>query len=337
MGNFYENFSLSELNTFHIDATARYLVELNDADEIVLFIKSQKASIRPRFILGGGSNVLFTGNYPGIIIRPVIKGIAIVEDRLNGVLVRAGAGVDWDTFVAWCVKEELGGIENLSLIPGTVGASPVQNIGAYGAEIGEIIQSVEIVNLETGKRMTLSAKDCRFSYRESIFKNELRGKVVITHVTYRLTRDHVFCTQYGELEKELENYPETTIQTIRQAVIGIRNTKLPDPSQIGNAGSFFKNPVLPFAQAHSIQQHHPTLPVYPMEEGLAKVSAAWLIDRCGWKGKRIGNAGTHKNQPLIIVNYGNATGEEILAFSAKIQKSVMNHFAIKLEMEVNVV
>jgi UDP-N-acetylmuramate dehydrogenase len=328
---------LSDHNTFRLRVTARYLIELHDAAEIRQFINSPEAAIKPWFVLGGGSNVLFADNYPGIIRRPVIKGIEIVKEGMEGVLVRAGAGEDWDMFVAWCVKEGLGGVENLSLIPGTVGASPVQNIGAYGAEIGEVIHAVEMINLESGKVTVLPAAACRFSYRDSIFKNELRGRVIITHVTYRLTRNHVYLTRYGELEKELENFPEINLETVRQAVIDIRNRKLPDPRHTGNAGSFFKNPVIPLEQARSIQQRHATMPVYPFKDGLAKVSAAWLIESCGWKDKRIGNVGTYRNQPLIIVNLGNATGMEILAFTAEIQKSVMRQFGIRLEREVNVV
>jgi UDP-N-acetylmuramate dehydrogenase len=292
--------------------------------------------MKPFFILGGGSNVLFRGDYPGMILHPAIRGIEMAGTNRNSVLVRAGAGEDWDEFVSWCVTENLGGLENLSLIPGSVGACPVQNIGAYGVEVGEMIHSVEIINLEHGRKMSLSGSDCRFSYRDSIFKHELHTRCIITHVTFRLSREHQFKTHYGELERELDNFPETSIHTIRKAIISIRSNKLPDPKVLGNAGSFFKNPVIPLEQARSIQKSHPGIPVYPAGAGMAKVSAAWLIEQCGWKGKRSGNTATYKKQPLIIVNLGNATGNEILDFAAKISRSVLNHFAIKLEMEVNV-
>jgi UDP-N-acetylmuramate dehydrogenase len=337
MSIIHENFPLLNYNTFHLDVNARYLVELKDTEEITHFLKDSGAAKRPFFILGGGSNVLFTGDYPGLIIRPVIMGIEKIGEENNHVLVRAGAGEDWDLFVNWCVNEDLGGIENLSLIPGSVGASPVQNIGAYGVEVGEVLHSVEAVNMDNGRQIVMNANKCRFSYRNSIFKNELRGRVIITHAIFRLSRDHQFKTNYGDLKRELDNFPVTNIRNIRDAVISIRNSKLPDPKDIGNAGSFFKNPIVTEDQSRTIRNYHPEMPVFPAEKGTVKLSAAWLIDQCGFKGKRSGKTGTYKKQPLILVNYGGATGKEIFNFALKIQKSVQQHFGILLEPEVNLV
>jgi UDP-N-acetylmuramate dehydrogenase len=332
-----ENISLLQLNTFHIDTTARYLVELFNADEIVEFLKSDLSKIRPRLILGAGSNVLFVSNFEGVIIQPLIKGIEKTVENKETLFIRAGAGENWDSFVEYCVEKELGGIENLSLIPGTVGATPVQNIGAYGVEVKDVIDSVEAVRLDDGRTIRLKAEECRFSYRDSIFKNELRDRVIITHVTYRLNKKHHFITRYADLEKELDNYSETSIHTIRQAIISIRRKKLPDPAIIGNAGSFFKNPVVSMDKVKSIRSSYPSMPGYDNKNGTVKLSAAWLIEQCGWKGKRTGNTGTYQKQPLIVVNHGKADGEEILNCVLKIQKVVMNNFGIKLEMEVNVI
>jgi UDP-N-acetylmuramate dehydrogenase len=330
------DFPLLQLNTFQVAATASCYVELKDISEIREFLASDLYGTRPRFILGGGSNVLFTKDFDGIIIRPFIKGIEKISENSEFVILKAGAGEDWDGFVAYCVEHDLGGVENLSFIPGSVGASPVQNIGAYGVEAGEVIHSVEGIDLENGNKVIFSADECRFSYRDSVFKNELKGRVVITHVLFRLLKSHIFKTSYPDLNKELDNYPDTTIRNIRQAVISIRSNKLPDPSVLGNAGSFFKNPVVPKERIASLRRSYPTMPVYTVNNDLIKLSAAWLIEHSGWKGKRWGRTGTYKKQPLIIVNHGGATGNEVLQCALKIQKAVMNHFAIRLEMEVNV-
>jgi UDP-N-acetylmuramate dehydrogenase len=337
MINIQENAALVDRNTFHVPATARYFVEIGDVDSVNEFLASDLAAGHCLFILGGGSNVLFTGDFNGVVLHPAIKGIEIVSEGDDHIVVRAGAGESWDDFVDYCVRNNWGGIENLSLIPGTIGASPVQNIGAYGVEVMDFIDTVEGFYLKENKPFKFKAKDCQFSYRNSRFKTDLRGRVIITKVSYRLHKKPLYNIGYPDLEKELNNYDETTIANIRKAIITIRTNKLPDPCEQGNAGSFFKNPAVTKAQAESLRPFYPGMPEYDMKDGSVKLSAAWLIDQCGWKGKTFGNAATHKKQPLIIINRGGATGKEIYDYALKIQKSVMNHFAIRLDMEVNIV
>lgn len=331
-----ENFPLLSYNTFQIAVNTRFFIELPDIASVEDFLSTEPASLFPRFILGGGSNVLFSKDFEGIIIRPVIKGIEKTAEHDDHVIIRAGAGVEWDSFVEYCADHEWGGIENLSLIPGTVGASPVQNIGAYGVEVMDFIDSVEGYILDDKKAFRLSADECQFSYRDSIFKRVLKNNVIITYVNFRLTKKHIYKTSYPDLNREMEKYTETNIKSIRQAIISVRKNKLPDPSETGNAGSFFKNPVVDKIQAAELRHFYPDIPEYKIDDGSVKLSAAWLIEQCGWKGKTSGKTGTHKKQPLIIINRGGATGQEILQFARKIQKSVMNHFAIRLEMEVNI-
>jgi len=331
-----ENIPLLPYNTFGIEAYARWMAFPKSTEEIKELLDSDRPEWKPKFVLGGGSNVLFTRNYDGFIIHPLIKGIEVIKEKKSTVWVRAGCGENWDGFVEWCVANDLGGLENLSNIPGNIGASPVQNIGAYGVEARDSIDNVELVMLADQKRRILPARLCGFNYRDSIFKNELKDQCLITHVTFRLTREHVLKTHYPDLEKELDDYPETTIQTIREAIISIRRKKLPDPAETGNAGSFFKNPVVSAQKAHVCKQSHPAMPVYDCGENKAKLSAAWLIEQSHCKGMRKGNVGTHKNQPLVIVNHGGATGSEIVDFARKIQRAVQNHFGILLETEVNI-
>lgn len=331
-----ENFSLLEYNTFHVAAHARLFVEISSKELAADFLAAGYTAKEPRFVLGGGSNVLFTKDFDGIVIHPVIKGIEKLEEDSEAVVIRVGAGEVWDDFVGYCVQHEWQGLENLSMIPGTVGAGPVQNIGAYGVEVMHYIEWVEGFMIDTGKSVRYSARECKFGYRDSIFKNRLKDQVLITHVVFRLRKESLFQTSYPDLQKELDNYSETTAESIRQAIISIRSTKLPDPHVTGNAGSFFKNPVVPKEKASSLQRFYPAMPGYPQQDGSVKLSAAWLIEQSGWKGKVSGHVATHKRQPLIIINRGGATGEEILQCALKIQKSVMNQFAVKLEMEVNV-
>lgn len=332
-----ENCSLATLNTFQIDVSARYLASLHSMEDVREFLATPRASQHPQYVLGGGSNLLFMGDYPGTILHMCIRGIEPVREQGDFVWVRAGAGEDWDGFVAWCVERGLGGIENLSLIPGTVGACPVQNIGAYGMEVADAIEQVEAVSLADGSPVILQGKECRFGYRNSIFKQELRGRLLITHVVFRLSKRPMLKMTYADLQHELAEAPELSLQAVRDAVIRIRRRKLPDPTETGNAGSFFKNPVIPEAQAAALRYNHPDLPDHPDGVGRVKLSAAWLIDRCGWKGKREGHVGTHDRQALILVNHGGATGPEVMAFAKAIQQSVFAKFGVELEMEVNVV
>jgi UDP-N-acetylmuramate dehydrogenase len=336
MSQIIENFPLLPYNTFQVEANTRFFIEFKDTDRILAFLNSPDARIVPRFVLGGGSNVLFTKDFEGIILHPALKGIEKTDENSESVRVRVGAGERWDDFVEFCVAHDWGGVENLSLIPGSIGACPVQNIGAYGAEVGDVIDTVEAIVLEDNKKLLLTAKECRFAYRDSIFKRELCNRTIITHVTFRLRKCPRFNTSYPDLEKELDNYPETTLRSIREAVMAIRSHKLPDPAITGNAGSFFKNPVIDHEQAAGLRRFFPDIRGFDAPDGTVKLSAAWLIEHSGWKGRKTGRTGTHKRQPLIIVNYGGATGEEIFRCAKKIQKAVMNHFAIRLEMEVNV-
>lgn len=332
-----ENFPLVSYNTFHVTATARYFVELNNESSVRSFLNSRAFEQIPLLVLGGGSNILFTQDFKGVVIHPLIKGIEVTEEKKSHVFLKAGAGENWDSFVQYCVDHNLSGVENLSWIPGFVGASPVQNIGAYGTEIKDFIENVEGYTIQTGKKFRLRANDCRFEYRDSIFKHDLKGKVVITHVTFRLNKDPLYNISYPDLKEEMNNYEDTTIRNIREAIIKIRKFKLPDPAETGNAGSFFKNPVLEVDRAAELKKYYPSVPVYAMNNDTSKISAAWLIEQAGWKGKNFGNAGTHKRQPLIIINRGGATGEEILKCAQKIQKAVMNLFGVRLETEVNII
>lgn len=336
MSNIKEDFDLQSYNTFQVAASARYFIELSSIDDIRDFLSSSLAAIRPRFILGGGSNVLFTKDFEGVILHPTLGGLESQASRNHTVMIRVGAGESWDGFVEYCVNRNLGGIENLSLIPGTVGASPVQNIGAYGTEVGNLIESVEAIHLADGKVMRLSSGECRFSYRDSIFKHELKDIALITQVTFRMNDKPQFSTQYPGLADELHNYPEISLQTIRQAIITMRKRKLPDPGETGNAGSFFKNPMVSQEQASTLRRIFPDIPVYPLQDGRVKLSSAWLIEKSGWKGRKWGKTGTYKQQPLILVNHGGASGEEIYRCALKIQQAVMNKFAIRMEMEVNI-
>ncbi len=331
-----ENLSLLPYNTFGIEANARWMAFPRSTEELDELLGHGRPEWNPKFVLGGGSNVLFTRDYNGLIIHPGIKGFEKIRETDGFVWVRAGCGETWDDLVGYCVAHDWSGLENLSLIPGNVGASPVQNIGAYGVEVKDCIESVEAVLIHDQKHIIMPAGECRFSYRDSIFKRELKGMCVITHVTFRLSRIPVFKTHYPDLEKELDNYPDTTIQYIREAVIAIRTKKLPDPVRLGNAGSFFKNPVISAQKAKSLRQFYASMPGYECEGNMVKLSAAWLIEQCHWKGRKIGNVEAYRKQPLVIVNRGGATGGEIMQYARKIQRAVQNRFGIALDMEVNV-
>ncbi|MCX6252806.1 MAG: UDP-N-acetylmuramate dehydrogenase [Bacteroidetes bacterium] len=333
-----ENFSLKKYNTFGIEANAKYFADLDKEEEIITFLMDHHPSSLPLFILGGGSNILFSKDFEGTVLKVSTKGIKVLDEDTDSVIIMASAGENWDEFVKFCVTHGWGGLENLSLIPGNVGTSPVQNIGAYGVEIKDVLHSVIALNIETLEKRTFPAQECELDYRESIFKGEFKGRYIILNVIVRLNRNPVINTSYGLIAEELENMnvKEPGISDVRDAVIRIRRRKLPDPAEIGNAGSFFKNPVIQNDQFETLRNKFPEIVFYAQDQGY-KIPAAWLIEQCGWKGKRFGDAGVHIHQPLILVNYGNATGAEIFTLAGQIQTSVRDKFGIELMTEVNVI
>lgn len=334
-----ENYSLKKLNTFGIEVFSKYFTLFRTVDEAREIISNPKYKSLPRLILGGGSNILFCNNFDGIVIKNNLKGIEITGEDENHFYVKAQAGENWHEFVSYCVQNNYAGIENLSLIPGNVGASPMQNIGAYGVEIKDVFYQLEALHIETGETHTFSNQECKFGYRESIFKNEVKGQYIITSVTYRLNKKAQFNTSYGAIEQELVkmNIAELSIAAVSKAVCNIRSSKLPNPAEIGNAGSFFKNPVIENTHFEKLKVEFPSIPSYPQPNGTVKIAAGWLIEQCNWKGQRLGDAGVHKNQALVLVNYGNANGSEIYDLSSKILESVKNKFGIELEREVNII
>ncbi|CAI8731633.1 UDP-N-acetylmuramate dehydrogenase [Chryseobacterium sp. IT-36CA2] len=335
-----ENFSLKPYNTFGVEATARYFTEVNSIDELKEALILSKANALQLLFLGGGSNILLTKDFEGLAIKLSLKGISEEYLNENEVLVTAKAGENWHEFVMYCLQKNFGGLENLSLIPGNVGTSPMQNIGAYGTEIKDVFVSCQVLDLENLEIKVFNLEQCRFGYRDSIFKQEGKGRYVILEVTFKLTqKDHHIKTEYGAIQSELKNLgiENPTIQDVSKAVINIRQSKLPDPKEIGNAGSFFKNPTIPLAQFEALKQKFENIQGYPNEDKV-KVPAGWLIEQCGWKGKQIGNAASHKLQSLVIINAtGNATGKEIFDFSTEIINSVKEKFGIELEREVNII
>lgn len=337
MAQLLQNYSLKKYNTFGIEAKAKYFFEFDNQTEIQTFLQKNDIIDTQYLILGGGSNLLFTEDFEGLVIHPNIKGIDIVEENDKTVLIRVGANEDWDELVAWSVEKNYGGIENLSLIPGAVGASPVQNIGAYGVEVKEVIEKVEAVSIETKNAVEFSNVHCEFGYRNSVFKNEYKNLFIITHVQFRLQKQPEYKVFYGAIKKELEAYDAVNLKNIREVIIKIRESKLPDPKDLGNAGSFFKNPIIEKTKADQLKAKYENLPLYEVNEIETKLAAGWLIEQCGWKGKRIGDAGVHKDQALVLVNYGNAKGKDILKLANEIRKSVLFKFGVKLEMEVNAI
>lgn len=334
--NILENISLKPYNTFGIDNTARFFVIVESVDQLteaIQWANLQKVNV---LILGGGSNILLTQDQHALVIKIEIGGIEVVREDEDYVWVEVGAGIIWHEFVLTTIECNWAGIENLSLIPGTVGASPMQNIGAYGVEIKDVFYSLKALNIETLELEEFKAEGCAFGYRESIFKHELKGKYVISSVIYRLGKKPDFHTDYGAIRETLEasGIVELTIKAISDAVIQIRQSKLPDPKEIGNAGSFFKNPTISTRQYSKLKQEHPSIPGYPLPDGV-KVPAAWLIEQCGWKGRRFGNIGVHSKQPLVLVNYGQGKGIEIKDLAEKIQKSVWEKFNVSIQPEVN--
>jgi len=331
------NSSLKPHNTFGLDYKAERIVIVRSEEEISNIIREGETKGAPHLAVGAGSNLLFVSDFHGTIIHPEIEGIKIDKEDNFSVEVTAGSGVNWDSFVEWTVVQGFCGLENLSYIPGHVGASPVQNIGAYGAEAKDFVQSVKAISLETGDPAEFRNGECKFGYRDSIFKNELKNKYLITGVTFQLSKEPRFRLGYGFLEAETAAIGDISLKNIRQAIINIRTRKLPDPTVIGNAGSFFKNPVVTTEKADEIKSKNPLVPVYNEHSGGKKLAAGWLIEQCGWKGKRIGDAGVHDQQALVLVNYGNAKGIDIYNLSEKIKISVFEKFGIDLQREVEVI
>jgi len=332
-----ENVSLKSYNTFGIDASARYFSAFQSMDELEeLLVNSERAA--DQLILGGGSNILFTRNVNGWVLKNEITGIEQFHEDDEFVYVRVGAGENWHRFVMHCIQHHWAGVENLSLIPGNTGAGPMQNIGAYGVEIKDVFHELEAFHKLDRKMVKFDLKDCEFGYRESVFKQRFRDQFVILKVSFRLRKQPLFNTSYGAIEEELKRMGVQTlsIAAISQAVINIRTNKLPDPTIIGNAGSFFKNPEIDEKQFGALKSEYPSMVGYPLADGKVKLAAGWLIEQCGWKGFRRGDAGCHAKQALVLVNYGNATGNEIYALSEEIQQSVLRKFGVKLEREVNV-
>lgn len=333
-----ENISLRHFNTFGIEVKARFFAEVTGLVQLQKIL--QLKSYPRKFILGGGSNVLFTDDLDFLVVHLGLKGISVIEEHDSSVLIKVMAGENWHQLVEWCIEKDYGGLENLALIPGNAGTAPVQNIGAYGVEIKDRFVRCEAMDLESGNMQEFSVKDCKFGYRDSIFKNEYRNRFAITSVVFKLSKGiHQTHTEYRALKEELtlREIENPGLRDIADCVIHIRRSKLPDPEQLGNAGSFFKNPVISKRKFDSLQKIFPEIVGYPAEEGKQKLAAAWLIDQCGWKGFREGQAGVHHKQALVLVNHGGASGVEILNLSKKIQESVRDKFDVKLEPEVRII
>lgn len=333
-----DNFSLKNYNTFGIEAKAKQFVAVHTVEELQTVLKENPT--QKKFILGGGSNMLLTKDIDALTIHVDLKGKRILEQTEDAVWVEAKAGENWHEFVLWTIGQDFGGLENMSLIPGNVGTTPIQNIGAYGTEIKDTFAYCEAVNIQTLEIIRFTKEECKFGYRESIFKNEAKGQYIIVAVVFKLTKqNHKINISYGDIASELSKKDITvpTLKDVSNAIITIRQSKLPDPKELGNSGSFFKNPIILKSDFERIHLQHPEMPSYTVSETEVKVPAGWLIEKAGFKGKRFGDAGIHKNQALVLVNYGNATGQEILNVSKEIQKTVKELFDIEIEAEVNVI
>ena len=332
------NFSLKSFNTFGIEAKAKNFVAVHSLDELKTVLAEHAAE--PKFILGGGSNMLLTQDIEALVIHIDLKGKRIVKEDDDFVWVESMAGENWHEFVLWTIDQNFGGLENMSLIPGNVGTTPVQNIGAYGTEIKDTFVSCDAMKIDDQTMRTFSKEDCRFGYRESIFKQEAKNQYIITSVVFKLTkRNHKINTSYGDITKELaeKNVTVPTLKDVSNAVIAIRQSKLPDPKILGNSGSFFKNPVISRSHFEKVQAQFPEIKFFEVSPTEVKVPAGWLIEQAGYKGFRKGDAGVHKNQALVLVNYGSATGQDILALSREVQQAVFDKYSIAIEAEVNVI
>ncbi|MEG1585839.1 MAG: UDP-N-acetylmuramate dehydrogenase [Bacteroidales bacterium] len=330
-----EQYPLLKCNTFHIQAVARWFAEYSSVAELKELLRSDLLKTNPFLAIGGGSNILFTDNYPGVILHSVIRFIEPVREDENSVWIKVGSGVVWDDFCAYAVNNGLGGAENLSYIPGEVGASAVQNIGAYGVEACDIIEEVETIQVEQCEERIFKKEDCGYGYRKSIFKGDLKGKYIVTAVVFKLDKQPVCKLDYGNLREEVAKYPDLTPAAVRNAVIQIRKSKLPEPDVTGNAGSFFMNPVISLAQYTELLKEYPQMPHYAVSQDLVKIPAAWMIERCGWKGKEWGGAAVHDKQCLVLINKNQATASEICALADAICKSVKEKFDITISPEVN--
>lgn len=327
------------MNTFGMDVhAARFAVFVNES-QLQQQLEALQNNTDPILILGGGSNILFTRDFPGVVLKDEIGGISIVDDGGDDVLVKAGAGVVWHSLVEWCIEHNLGGIENLSLIPGTCGAAPIQNIGAYGVELKDVFHSLESVQINDGSKSEIFAEQCAFGYRDSVFKRSMKGKMVITSITLKLSRKHHLNVSYGAITQELQKMGVSNpgIRDVGNAVCAIRRSKLPDPAIIGNAGSFFKNPEVSASIHSDLKREFPNMVSYPFGSSSFKLAAGWLIEQCGWKGKVVGKTGSHKDQALVLVNYGGAMGEEVVRLSDDIRASVREKFGVEIEPEVNII
>jgi len=337
--------SLKAFNTFGLEATAKYFTEVHSPGEFDALREEGRFLAEKKFILGGGSNILLTGDFNGWVVKNAIPGITVASETETEVIVTAGAGEVWHDLVLWCVERNYGGLENLSLIPGLVGASPIQNIGAYGVETKDTFHELEAIEIDSGTRVKFGRGDCAFGYRDSVFKHRLKGRFLISAVSFRLVKlsspkaGYHYQTEYGDVRKTLETMQvrDLSLKAVSEAICRIRRAKLPDPKEIGNAGSFFKNPSISQDQYKTLVAAYPKTPHYPQTDGTVKVPAGWLIEQCGWKGRISGHTGCHKDQALVVVNYGGATGQEILEFSEAIRRSVRERFGIELSPEVNVV
>lgn len=334
-----QNISLKPYNTFGIEVFASFFSEVINEEELLYFLQDKKWQAIPKLIIGGGSNLLFTKNFEGLVLKINLQGITISKENEDFVWLQIGAGENWHTIVLYTIANNWGGIENLALIYGTVGAAPMQNIGAYGVELKETFDSLQAIEIATGKKLNFDFANCKFGYRQSIFKQELKHKVIITNVTLRLTKhSHKFNVSYGAISQFLDtNKQKPSLENIAAAVMQIRQSKLPNPAEIGNAGSFFKNPEISQTEFEAIKQKFPTIPSYVAENpDLVKIPAGWLIEQCGWKGKKLNQIGVHKDQALVLVNYGGGKGNEIWELALQIQDSVKQKFGIMLHNEVNI-
>lgn len=331
------NYSLLAHNTFGIEAVTKRFVEYSSEEELISFIESDNHEEQPLFHIGGGSNLLFVSDFEGTIIHGAIKGISVVGEDELGITVRVGAGEVWDEFVAYAVGKGWCGVENLSYIPGEVGASAVQNIGAYGVEAKDVIHSVETIDLCSAQRRVFTNSQCEYSYRKSIFKGELKGRYAVTHVIFRLSKVFKPVLDYGNICTCLPKDTDVTAQVLRDTIIEIRKSKLPDPAVQGNAGSFFMNPVVSRPKFESLFHDYPHMPYYELESGYVKIPAGWMIEQCGWKGRGMGKAGVHNRQALVLVNLGGASGKDILQLCDAVVRSVGEKFGVEIYPEVNIV